>query len=157
MNCKNFSLSLLIMSSFLFLGVISAYAQVPDVQPYEFTIKIKNDQVLGKYQGLKVRVCDQKGEFFSHNFFMSLNDIKSLARKRGAECTYNESEKKLNVGSKSVEVIPVDPKSKESFVPFKVRILMYKGKPYFDVWGFYGGMGFTSLSRMNYGYYLYER
>lgn len=148
----------IVLAVMFFLGVAvsgMALAKEGDVIPSTVVIKVNDDGNYAKYQGLLVRVNTKEDKFFSHSYFISADDLKKLAEKRKVKCNIDLKAKKLTLGEKSIEIVPIDINEK-GYLFQKVRFMKDKGKYYFDTWGFYPGLGFSSVSRMGDGVYFYD-
>lgn len=127
-----------------------------DVKPTDVKVEVNNNENFARYKGLKVRVNQKDDEFFSHSFFITYADLQDLARKRRTTCSFTPGSRTVKIGDRTLDIIAVDPKSKEDFLFSKVRSINYQGKTYFDLWNVYGGLGFTSVSKTTGGVYLYD-
>lgn len=136
---------------------VNGFAADKNVEPFKIRISVNDDKDYASFQGLKVKVNTAKSDYSSRHFFITFNDLKKLAKRRKVKVNYDKAGKKLTVGKSTVEVIPVDPNSKDTFVFFKIRAMEYKGKTYFDTWGIYSGLGFGSVSRLPDGVNYYEK
>ncbi len=153
--------------SFLLIGVllfvmIAGLAQAedkkpaPDIVPTKVRVKYNDNDNFAKYDGLLVRVNNKEDLFFSHNYFISLNDMKDLCKKFNVKCKYDEAGKKFIIGDDEMDLLKAGPTREDSFVFGKMFYTVYKGKPYFDIWGVYGGLGCSSISNLNDGVMLYK-
>ena len=130
-------------------------AKAGDVEETTVIIEINDNKELAKYKGLLVRVNKKENKFFSHSFFISVDDLKKLAKLRKAPIAINLKDKKLKLGKKDLEMVKINLDQK-GYLFNKVRYMKYKGKYYFDTWGIYPGLGFSSVSRMSKGVYFYD-
>lgn len=135
----------------------SALAAGVEMKPCVVKVKTNYNENFAKFQGLKVRVNEKKDEFFSHNFFISLDDVMKLAKLRGVKCSLDKKANLLLLGEKKLEIVKTDPKSKEEFFFKKIRTVNYKGKMYFDTWTLFGGLGFDSISKLNDGVSYFDK
>ena len=138
---------------FIMSGV--ALAKDADVIPSTVIIKVNDDGKYAKYQGLLVRVNTKDDKFFSHSYFISADDVKKLAEKRKVKCNIDLKAKKVTMGKESFDLVAIDVNEK-NYLYRKIRFMKNKGKYYFDTWGFYPGLGFSSVSRMSDGVYFYD-
>lgn len=153
MKKLTFVLAAMFLLGFFLSGVV--LAKDPDVIPSTVVIKVNDDGNYAKYQGLLVRVNTKDDKFFSHSFFISADDVKKLSEKRKVKCTIDLKAKKITMGKDSFDLVPIDINEK-GYLYRKIRFMKDKGKYYFDTWGFYPGLGFSSVSRMSDGVYFYD-
>ncbi|MCD4783741.1 MAG: hypothetical protein K8T10_07920 [Candidatus Eremiobacteraeota bacterium] len=145
-----FVLALLV--SLLFCIVVSAtYAATPDVRPFKVIIGVGKNDNYATFDGLKVRVNSKKDEFFSHNCFITHDDLKKLAQKRKVVFKIDKKANKMMLGKRKLELVKVNPKAKKSHSYNSVRYITYKGKTYYGIWGIYPGLGFVSVSKTSKG------
>lgn len=147
-----------VFAAMFLLGLIMsgmALAKDADVIPTDVVIKVNDEANYAKYKGLLVRVNTKDDKFFSHSYFISADDIKKLAEKRKVKCTIDLKAKKIIMGKDSFDLIAIDVNEK-NYLYRKIRFMKDKGKYYFDTWGFYPGLGFSSVSRMNDGILFYD-
>jgi len=151
-------LGLILVLAGLLCSIISGVvmAAKDDIIPCNVVIKVNDDANYAKLKGLKVRINNKKSEFFSHSFFITLGDLKKLAKRRKVTFKLDQKANILFLGKRKLGIIKVEPKSKDKFQLNKVRSLKYKGKMYFDTWGIYPGLGFSSVSRTSEGVLFYD-
>jgi hypothetical protein len=152
---KKLFVQIIFAAAVLLFFTTCIWAQLSDMSPCDVTLKM-DGKVIGSYKGLNVRITANKSDFLAHSFFISFDDLNALAKKRGVECMYDAAAKKLKVGKESLVAIAPDPKSTDTFAFGKVRMVSYRGKPYFDFVGLWSGLRFNSYSKTNDGYSVRE-
>jgi len=154
---KKMYLLLILSVLLLFIASLTAVVSAADATPCEMIIKLNNSKEIGRYKAVKVRINSNKDEFLGTSFFISLDNVKDFAKKRNVACEYDVQGKKLKLGKKSLDVIAPDPKATSSFNFGKVKMVTISGKPYFDFMDFCLDMGFSSYSKLSYGFSLTEQ
>jgi hypothetical protein len=118
-------------------------------------IKVNNDDNFAKLKGLQVRINNKEDLFFSHNFFVTLEDLEMLAEKRNIKYGFNKDSKKLTLGDREHTLVTINLEEEMSAYG-DVRYLESGGKIYVDTWDVYSGLGFSSVSKSSKGVYFYD-
>jgi hypothetical protein len=136
---------------FCFMAGVACAAE-PVIKPTTVVVSAeKSENKIGTFKGLKVKTRDADDDFFSFNFFISLDDLTILAKKCGKTVKYDAKAKKLEIGKATLEVIPVKVTKEMNVLMGKISKVDYKGKPYFDLWNTSSGLGYDGISKMNDG------
>jgi hypothetical protein len=125
-----------------------------DIIPADVVIKVNDDDNHAVLKGLHLRVNTKEEEFFSHNYFVTMEDLENLAKERDVEFNYDKKNRKLKLGDREYEMVPLKVDQDSGYG--KVKYYEKNRKTYVDTWDIYGGLGFSSISKTNNGVYFYD-
>jgi hypothetical protein len=127
-----------------------------NVIPTQVVITINDDVEFAILEGFHIRVNPRDDIFFSHRYFVAMEDLEMLAKKRNVKFNFDKKNKKLELGEQKHNMVMVD---KNIDTDLKAYDLIYydkAGKIYVDTWGFYYGLGFAGVYKTDTGVHYYE-
>ncbi|MCE1248833.1 MAG: hypothetical protein LWY06_19515 [Firmicutes bacterium] len=140
------------MAVMFFLAISPVFAVDPIIKPADVCVYLESlSNEVGTFQGLEVQTRITDDEMFKFDYFISLKDLTAVGKKFKKSVVFDEGEKKLTIGKKTLEVVPLEISESMNYLVDQINVVEYKGQFYFDLRYTGEGFGFDSVCKMGDG------